>query len=184
MNEIFNQFKEKMDAMIDRLNGEYAALRAGRANPAILDKVMVDYYGTKTPIMQMAAVSVAEARILVIQPWDKSSLKGIEHAIQASDIGINPTNDGNVIRVVFPALTEERRKEICKSIHKMAEDAKVAIRNVRRDAMEKIKALKKSNEITEDDVKNYEKDIQDLTDNHCKDIDNLAAKKEKEIMEI
>ena len=176
--------EEKMDKTISVLQENLAEVRAGRANPAILNKVMVDYYGTKTPIVQMAAVSVAEARILVIQPWDKSSLKEIEHAIQASDIGINPTNDGNVIRIVFPALTEERRKEICKSIHKMAEDAKVAIRNVRRDAMEKIKTLKKSNEITEDDVKNYEKDIQDLTDNHCKDIDNLAAKKEKEIMEI
>ncbi|MBQ9108825.1 MAG: ribosome recycling factor, partial [Oscillospiraceae bacterium] len=148
------------------------------------DKIRVDYYGTPTPINQMAAVSVSEARILVIQPWDKSTMKPIEKAIQSSDIGINPTNDGVVLRIAFPPLTEERRKELCKSVRKLAEDAKVAIRSIRRDANDKFKTMKKNSEITEDDQKNYENDIQKLTDQYCKDIDTEAAAKEKEILEL
>ena len=158
--------------------------RAGRANPAILDKVLVDYYGAPTPINQMAAVSVSEARVLVIQPWDKSTLKTIEKAIQASDIGINPTNDGNVLRLTFPQLTEERRKELVKDIKKMGEDSKVGIRNIRRDTMEKLKALKKDNSITEDDQKDGEKKIQDLTDKFVKKVDSLVSDKEKEVLSI
>ena len=142
-----------MTKSLAALDKEFAAIRAGRANPAVLDKVQVDYYGAPTPVNQMAAISVSEARILVIQPWDKSCLKLIEKAIQASDIGINPTNDGNVLRLTFPQLTEERRKELCKSIKKLGEDAKVAIRSIRRDTMDKLKAMKKNSEITEDDLK-------------------------------
>ena len=150
----------------------------------MLDRVTVDYYGCPTPIQQMAAVSVPEPRILMIQPWDASTLKDIEKAILTSDIGINPQNDGRVIRLSFPPLTEERRKEIVKDVHKTAEESKVAVRNTRRDAIEKLKSLKKSNTITEDDVADGEKKIQNLTDKYCKEIDSLAAVKEKEIMEI
>ena len=177
-------FEEKMNKTISVLEQEYASLRAGRANPAVLDKIRVDYYGAPTPIQQIAAVSVTEARILVIQPWDKSALKAIEKAIQTSDLGINPSNDGTVIRIEFPQLTEERRKELCKQIRKTGEDSKVAIRSIRRDANEKFKALKKNGEVTEDDLKSLEKDIQDLTDKMCKEIDAIAAEKEKEIMSI
>lgn len=184
MNEIFKIAEEKMNKSINSLLGEYAAIRAGRANPAILDKVMVEYYGTPTPVNQMAAVSVPDARTLMIQPWDKSTLKDIERAILTSDIGINPQNDGSVIRLVFPPLTEERRKEIGKNIFKLAEDCKVAIRSIRRDAMDKLKDMKKKSEITEDDLKNGEKKMQDLTDKFCKEIDGIADKKEKEIMEL
>jgi len=184
MNEIFKIAEEKMNKSINSLLGEYAAIRAGRANPAILDKVMVEYYGTPTPVNQMAAVSVPDARTLMIQPWDKSTLKDIERAILISDIGINPQNDGSVIRLVFPPLTEERRREIGKNIFKLAEDCKVAIRSIRRDAMDKLKDKKKKSEITEDDLKNGEKKMQDLTDKFCKEIDGIAAKKEKEIMEL
>jgi len=166
------------------LENEYSAIRAGRANPAVLDKITVDYYGTPTQIQAMAAISVSEARILVIQPWDKSTLRPIEKAIQASDIGINPTNDGTVIRIVFPPLTEERRKEICKQIKKQGEDSKVAIRSIRRDANEKFKALKKSSEVSEDEEKDLEDQMQKMTDKFCKRIDEIAAKKEKEILEI
>ncbi|MBE6885937.1 MAG: ribosome recycling factor [Ruminococcaceae bacterium] len=176
--------KEKMDKSINALGKEYAAIRAGRANPAVLDKVTVDYYGTPSPINQLASISVSEARILVIQPYDASILKGIEKAIQASDIGINPNNDGRVIRITFPPLTEERRREIVKTVSKLAEDAKVAVRSIRRDSIEKFKAMKKASEITEDDLKNCEKDVQDLTDKACKEIDDLAKIKEKEILEI
>ena len=157
MNEIFKVAEEKMNKSINSLLGEYAAIRAGRANPAILDKVTVEYYGTPTPINQMAAVSVPDARTLMVQPWDKSTLKDIERAILMSDIGINPQNDGSVIRLVFPPLTEERRKEIGKNIFKLAEDCKVAIRSIRRDAMDKLKDKKKKSEITEDDLKGAEK---------------------------
>ena len=150
----------------------------------IHDKITVDYYGTPTQIQAMAAISVSEARILVIQPWDKSTLRPIEKAIQASDIGINPTNDGTVIRIVFPPLTEERRKEICKQIKKQGEDSKVAIRSIRRDANEKFKALKKSSEVSEDEEKDLEDQMQKMTDKFCKRIDEIAAKKEKEILEI
>lgn len=184
MTEIFNVAEEKMNKSINSLLGEYAAIRAGRANPAILDKVTVEYYGTPTPVNQMAAISVPDARTLMVQPWDKSTLKDIERAILVSDIGINPQNDGSVIRLVFPPLTEERRKEIGKNIFKLAEDCKVAIRSIRRDAMDKLKDKKKKSEITEDDLKNAEKKMQDLTDKFCKEIDGIAAKKDKEIMEL
>lgn len=184
MKEQMNSAKEKMEKCLNSLKHEYSTIRAGRANPAVLDKVLVDYYGAPTPVNQMAAVSVSEARILVIQPWDKSSLKLIEKAIQASDIGINPTNDGNVIRLAFPQLTEERRKELCKSIKKYGEDCKVAIRSIRRDTMDKLKAMKKNSEITEDDLKDCEKKVQDLTDKFCADADKAVADKEKEIMTV
>ncbi len=184
MKEVINAAKEKMTKSMAALDKEYAAIRAGRANPAVLDKVLVDYYGAPTPVNQMAAVSVAEARILVIQPWDKSSLKLIEKAIQASDIGINPTNDGNVIRLAFPQLTEERRKDLCRNVKKIGEDSKVAIRSIRRDTMEKFKAMKKNSEITEDDLKDCEKKVQDLTDKYVADIDKAIAEKEKEIMTV
>lgn len=184
MKEHLVEFDTKMTKTLNVLHTEYAAIRAGRANPAVLDRITVDYYGTPTPINQMAAISVAEARILVIQPWDKSTLKAIEKAIQSSDIGINPANDGNVIRIPFPQPTEERRKELCKQVAKLAEDSKVAVRSIRRDANEKYKTMKKNGEITEDDLKAYEADIQKLTDKYCKDIDDVAAKKEKEILEI
>lgn len=184
MKETINHAKEKMTKSLNALDKEFAAIRAGRANPAVLDKVMVDYYGAPTPVNQMAAISVSEARILVIQPWDKSSLKLIEKAIQASDIGINPTNDGNVLRLAFPQLTEERRKELCKNIKKLGEDAKVAIRSIRRDTMDKLKAMKKNSEITEDDLKDCEKKVQDITDKFCADADSAVAAKEKEIMTV
>ncbi len=184
MNEIFKVAEEKMNKSINALLNEYATIRAGRANPAVLDRVMVEYYGTPTPINQMAAVSVPDARTLMIQPWDKSTLKDIERAILMSDIGINPQNDGNALRMQFPPLTEERRKELGKSIMKYGEDSKVAIRSIRRDAMDKLKDLKKKSEITEDDLKSAEKKMQDLTDKFCKEIDGIAAKKEKEIMEL
>ncbi|MBQ7288356.1 MAG: ribosome recycling factor [Clostridia bacterium] len=184
MQALIKSMEEKMNKSIAALEREFAAVRAGRATPAILDKVAVDYYGTPTPINQMAAVSVPEGRMLQIQPWDISTLSSIEKAIQASDIGINPTNDGRVIRLVFPPLTEERRKELVKDIKKMAEDTKVAIRSIRRDAIEKLKAMKKNNEITEDDQSNGEKKIQNITDGFCKDVDSVTAAKEKEIMEI
>ena len=184
MKAVMKETEEKMQKTLTRLEKDLSAIRAGRANPAVLDKVVVDYYGAPTPIQQMAAVSVSEARILVIQPWDMSSLKSIEKAILASDIGITPTNDGKVLRLAFPQLTEDRRKELCKSIKKYGEEAKVAVRNVRRDAMDKLKAMKKNSEVTEDDVKNGEKDIQKLTDRYCDDVDKTVADKEKEIMSI
>ncbi len=184
MKATIDNAKEKMNKSLKALDKEFAAIRAGRANPAVLDKVQVDYYGAPTPVNQMAAISVSEARILVIQPWDKSSLKLIEKAIQASDIGINPTNDGNVIRLAFPQLTEERRKELCKNVKKIGEDAKVAIRSIRRDTMDKLKAMKKNSEITEDDLKDCEKKVQDLTDKNCAEADKAVAAKEKEIMTV
>ena len=184
MNGALKSYDEKMQKSIKVLHNELSSIRAGRANPSILDKVMVDYYGTPTAIQQMAAVSVSEARILVIQPWDKTTLGPIEKAIQKSDIGINPTNDGNVIRIAFPQPTEERRKELCKQVNKTAEDTKVAIRAIRRDANDKFKAQKKKSEITEDDLKDLEKETQELTDKYIKEIDKIAAAKEKEILEI
>ena len=173
-----------MEKSIAALENEYSAIRAGRANPAVLDKIMVDYYGVPTKIQQMAAISVAEARVLVIQPWDATTLKSIEKAILTSDLGINPANDGKVLRIAFPQLTEERRKEIVKDIHKMGEEGKVAIRSIRRDANEKLKAMKKNSEITEDDLKDGEKQIQNLTDKFCKKVEEVEKKKEKEMMEI
>lgn len=184
MKQIFKKTEENMQKSLDSLIREYTSIRAGRANPAILDKVMVDYYGTPTAINQLAAVSVSEARTLVIQPWDISCLRGIEKAIQISDIGINPQNDGKVLRIVFPPLTEDKRREIAKSISKMSEDSKVIIRNIRRDSIDALKKLKKDSVITEDDLKQSEKHIQDLTDKFCKRIDEVSEKKEKEIMEI
>ncbi len=184
MNELLKVTEEKMTKTVAVLDREYKSIRAGRANVSVLDKITVDYYGAPTPIQQMAAVSVPEPRILMIQPWDASTLKEIEKAILVSDIGINPQNDGRVIRLSFPPLTEERRKEIVKDVKKTAEESKVAIRNTRRDALEKLKQLQKSSQITEDDQANGEKKIQKLTDNYCKEIDDLSALKEKEILEI
>ena len=184
MNEKIKKAEGKMTKSVDRLKGEFAAIRAGRANPAVLDKAMVDYYGVPTPINQMAAVSVSEARILLIQPWDISTLKAIEKAIMTSDIGITPTNDGKVIRLVFPQPTEEKRKELCKEIKKYGEETKVAVRSIRRDALESLKSMKKEGEITEDDLKDLEKEVQNLTDKFCKNIDNLVSEKEKEIMSL
>ncbi len=184
MQEQMKVLKEKMNKSVDVLKDEFASIRAGRANPAVLDKISVDYYGVPTPIQQMAAVSVSEARVLVIQPWDASTLKSIEKAIYASDIGINPTNDGRIIRLAFPPLTEERRREIAKDISKLSENTKVAIRSIRRDGIEKFKTMKKNSEITEDDLKNCEKQVQDLTDQFCKTVDELSKVKEKEILEL
>lgn len=184
MKEVLDTAKQKMEKCISSLQHEFSTIRAGRANPAVLDKITVDYYGTPTQINAMAAISVSEARILVIQPWDISSMKSIEKAILASDIGITPTNDGKCLRIVFPQLTEERRKELSKQISKYCEEGKVTIRNIRRDAMDKFKAMKKSSEITEDDLKNCEKDIQKLTDKYCEKIDEVGKEKEKEIMTI
>ena len=184
MKELLKNTEEKMNKTVAVLERDYKSIRAGRANIAVLDRITVDYYGCPTPIQQMAAVSVPEPRILMIQPWDATTLKDIEKAILTSDIGINPQNDGRVIRLSFPPLTEERRKDIVKEVRKAAEENKVAIRNTRRDAIEKLKALKKANTITEDDVADGEKKIQNLTDKFCKEIDDLAVLKEKEIMEI
>ena len=184
MKEVFEAAETKMNKTVNALINEYAAIRAGRANPAILDKIAVDYYGVPTPVNQMAAVSVPDARTILIAPWDKSTLKAIEKAIQTSDLGINPQNDGRVIRLVFPQLTEERRKDLTKQVRKYAEDSKVAVRNIRRDAVDYVKKAQKKGELTEDDQKKAEKDIQDLTDKHVKKIDEMCAKKEKELMEI
>ena len=184
MKTVLNTSKEKMEKTLNVLASQFAAIRAGRANPAVLNPIQVDYYGTPTPIVQMAAVSVQDARILVIQPWDKTTLKSIEKAIQASDLGINPSNDGSVIRLVFPQLTEERRKELSKDIKKLGEESKVAVRSIRRDALDKVKTLKKNNEVTDDDVKNFEKDIQKLTDKYIENVDSAVAVKDKEIMSI
>ncbi len=184
MNELIKNTEEKMNKTVAVLERDYKSIRAGRANASVLDRITVDYYGSPTPIQQMAAVSVPEPRILMISPWDASTLKDIEKAILISDIGINPQNDGRVIRLSFPPLTEERRKEIVKDVKRLAEDNKVAVRNTRRDAIEKLKGLKKANSVTEDDVANGEKKIQNLTDKFCKEIDELASIKEKEIMEI
>lgn len=184
MKTVFETAKTKMGKTVNALVSEYGAIRAGRANPQILDKLTVDYYGTPTPINQLGSISVAEARVLVVQPWDKSVLKGIEKAIQTSDIGINPQNDGSVIRLTFPPLTEDRRKELAKEIQKIGENSKVAIRSIRRDCVDKLKAMKKASEITEDDLKDGEKEVQKITDNFIKEVDDLAAAKAKEIMEI
>lgn len=184
MEKVFAMVEEKMGKTVSVLSAEFASIRAGRANSAVLDKIKVDYYGTPTPINQMAAVSVAEARILTIQPWDVSTLHPIEKAIQASDIGINPQNDGRIIRLVFPQLTEERRKELCKDVKKLAEDSRIAVRSIRRDGIDKVKKMEKASEITEDDLKIAEKKLQDLTDKYIKEIDMLADEKEKEIMAI
>ena len=184
MKEILDTTKEKMGKCINALESELATIRAGRANPAVLDKITVDYYGAPTPVNQMASISVSEARILVVQPFDSSTLKSIEKAIQASDLGINPTNDGRVLRIAFPQLTEDRRKELCKQVSKICEESKIAVRNVRRDALDKLKAKKKNSEITEDDLKEAEKNVQKLTDKFIENIDEVGADKDKEIMSI
>lgn len=184
MKEVYNYTTEKMEKTVAHLKRDYASIRAGRASAAVLDKITVDYYGTPTPINQLASVSVAEARILTIQPWDKSVLHGIEKAIQASDLGINPQNDGVVIRLTFPKLTEDSRKTIVKDVNKMAEDAKVAVRAIRRDAMDKLKKMQKASEITEDDLKNGEEKVQKITDDFVKEVDKVAKAKEAEVMEI
>lgn len=174
----------KMNKAIDALMNDYASIRAGRANPAILDKITIEYYGAQTPLAQVGTISVPEARSLVIQPWDATVLKEIEKAILASDLGLTPNNDGKVIRLNFPPLTEERRKELCKSISKRGEEAKVAVRNIRRDSLEAYKKQKKNNEITEDDLKDIEDKIQKLTDKFVKKIEEITSDKEKEIMEV
>ena len=177
-------FEEKMKKSIESYKLELDTVRAGRANAKILDRITVDYYGTPTPINQLGTISVSDARTLVIQPWDSTILKEIEKSILASDIGITPANDGKLIRLVFPQLTEERRKDLKKQVSKLGEDAKVAIRNIRRDAMDKAKDMKKNSEMTEDEQKASEKTVQDLTDKYIKEIDVITASKEKEIMEI
>lgn len=184
MNETISKAESRMEKRLSHLADDYAAIRAGRANPAVLDKIMVDYYGAPTPVNQLAAVSITEARTLMIQPWDASVLRSIEKAIQTSDLGINPQNDGKALRIVFPPLTEDRRKEIVKEVSKMGEETKVSVRNVRRDAVDKVKAMKKNGEITEDDLKKAEKKIQDLTDKFVKEVDKMAEKKQKEVMAI
>lgn len=180
----YPEITEKMDKTLNHLASEFETIRVGRANPTVLNKVTVDYYGTPTPVQQVGTVSTPDPRTLTIQPWDSSLLKAIEKAILASELGITPQNDGRVIRLSFPQLTEDRRKELTKVAAKKAEEAKVAVRGIRRDAMEVFKAQKKKSEITEDDLKNIEKDIQDLTDNKIKEIDKMLEKKNKEITEI
>jgi ribosome recycling factor len=180
----YKDIESKMSKAISALKEELVGVRAGRANPAILDKITVDYYGVPTPVNQLASISVPEARVIVIQPWEARLLKDIEKAIQKSDIGINPSNDGKVIRLVFPVPTEERRKELTKQVRKFGENAKVAIRNIRRDAMEEFKVQKKNSEITEDDLKVAENDVQKLTDKYIAEIDKVVELKEKEIMEV
>ena len=184
MEKVFAMVEEKMGKTVSVLSAEFASIRAGRANSAVLDKIKVDYYGTPTPINQMAAVSVAEARILTIQPWDVSTLHPIEKAIQASDIGINPQNDGRIIRLVFPQLTEERRKEMVKQCRGYAEEARVAVRNQRRDANTKIERAKKDAELPEDEARRAEEQVQKLTDKYIAEVDAMLKKKEADVMEI
>jgi len=184
MNPKCEQYKVKMEKTIEVMKHEFNTIRAGRANVAVLDKITVDYYGAPTPIQQIASVSTPEPRMLAIQPWDASALKLIEKAILASDLGINPTNDGKIIRLLFPQLTEERRRDLTKEVKNMAEGGKVAIRNIRRDAMDAYKKKLKASEITEDDHKKSEKELQDLTDKYIKKIDEKCAAKEKELLEI
>ena len=184
MLEALKSYEAKMSKSIDSVAADFAAVRAGRANASVLDRITVDYYGSPTPIQQIASISSPDPRTLVIQPWDTTLLKEIQKAIQASDLGINPQNDGKVVRLVFPQLTEERRKDLTKQVKKYAEDAKVAMRNIRRDGMDYIKKLKKNSEITEDDQKKAEKDLQDLLDKYIKRADEALAAKEKELMSI
>ena len=184
MDTVFEKTKARMEKCLDSLERDFDTVRAGRANPNILNNVMVEYYGTPTPLNQMAAISVPEPRLLVIQPWDAGTLRDIEKAINIAEIGINPQNDGKVIRLAFPQMTEEDRKRIVKDISKRAEEAKVAVRNIRRDSMDDIKKLKKNNEITEDDQKDGEKKLQDITDKYIKSVDDMTKKKEDEILSI
>ena len=184
MSPEIKNYDEKMLKTIEVVKANFASVRAGRANAGVLDRITVEYYGTPTPLNQVAAVSSPDPRTLVIQPWDGSLLKAIEKAIQTSDLGINPQNDGRVLRLAFPQLTEERRKELAKQVRKYGEEAKVAVRNIRRDAMDKFKKEQKKGEITEDDLKDLEKDMQKLTDDYTKEVDKLTAAKEKELFEI
>ena len=184
LKDEYKVFETKMRKSIDSVAADFAAVRAGRANAAVLDRILVDYYGTPTPIQQIAAIASPDPRTLLITPWDVSAVRSIEKAIQESDLGINPANDGKSLRLAFPQLTEERRKELVKQIGKYAEGGKVAIRNIRRDAVDKFKTMKKNGELTEDDVKIAEKDIQKMTDDMCKEIDKLLAAKEKELMAV
>ena len=184
LQDEYKVYEGKMGKSIDSVAADFASVRAGRANAAVLDRIMVDYYGSPTPIQQIAAISSPDPRSLVIAPWDATAVKAIEKAIQNSDLGINPQNDGKSIRLNFPQLTEERRKELVKQIRKYAENGKVAVRNIRRDAMEHFKKLEKASEITEDEMKQAEKDLQKLTDDSCKKLDELLAKKEKELMAV
>lgn len=184
MHEVLIKAESKMQKAIKHLENEYASIRAGRANPAILDKIMVNYFDTPTPINQLAAIAVPEARMLTIQPWDTSVLRMIEKAIQSSDLGVNPQNDGRIIRLVFPQPTEERRKDLVKDISKLAEESKIAVRAVRRDAIDKLKALKKKSELSEDDLRELEKDAQKITDKYCNNADTVFEEKKKEVMEI
>lgn len=184
MKELYQEYDVKMQKTIEVVVSDFAGVRAGRANAAVLDKITVEYYGTETPIQQVASISTPDARTLVIQPWDGTLLKAVEKALLASELGINPQNDGKVIRLIFPQLTEERRKELTKQVKKYGEGGKVAIRNIRRDAMEAFKKKEKASEITEDDLKQAEKDLQKLTDDSCKELDALLAKKEKELMAV
>lgn len=184
MDALLTTYSEKMQKTISLLKSDYASVRAGRANPAVLDKIVVDYYGAPMAINQMASVSVTEARMLTIQPYDATAIKNIEKAIQASDLGINPMNDGRVIRLTFPTPTEERRRELSKEVRKMAEDAKIALRSIRRDALEKFKKQQKASEITEDDYSRLEDEMQKLIDDKSKEVDEISKNKEKEIMEI
>ena len=183
-DEMYLPFEDKMKKTISVLREDLGSIRAGRANPMVLDKIMVDYYGVPTPINQLGNISVPEARVIIIQPWEAKVLKDIEKAIQKSDLGINPNNDGRVIRLSFPVLTEERRKELIKTIRKTGEESKVAVRAIRRDAVESFKKMKKNSELTEDDLKDAEKEIQTMTDGFITDIDKVVGEKEKEIMEI
>ena len=184
MSVDFKEYGRRMDKALDHLQEEFDAVRAGRANPKVLDRITVEYYGQETALNGVATISSPDARTLVIQPWDNTLLKDIQKAIQTSDLGINPQNDGRVIRLVFPQLTEDRRKELVKQVKKYAEDAKVAMRNIRRDGMDYVKKLKKNNEITEDDQKKAEKDLQDLLDKMIKKVDDATALKEKELMAL
>lgn len=184
MSDYCKSYDAKMGKTIEVVKGDFASVRAGRANAGVLDRIQVEYYGTPTPIQQVASISTPDPRTLAIQPWDASLLRAIEKAIQTSDLGINPSNDGRVIRLAFPQLTEERRVELTKQVRKYGENGKVAIRNIRRDAIESFKALKKNSEITEDQFKDLEDEMQKLTDKRCKEIDVLTAEKEKELMAV
>ena len=184
MSDFVKDAESKMQKTIEAVKADFASVRADHANASVLDRVQVEYYGSPTPLNQVASISSPDPRQLVIQPWDSSLLREIEKAILTSELGINPQNDGKVIRLTFPQLTEERRKELTKQVHKYAEGGKVAVRNIRRDMMDKIKAAKKISEITEDDAKDYEKKLQDVTDKYVKKLDELAAEKEKELMSV
>ncbi len=184
MEERIKKYEDKMQKSLDNYQGELASIRAGRANPHILDKIKVDYYGTPTGLQQVGNVSIPEARVIMIKPYDKTMLKSIEKALQVSDIGINPSNDGTAIRLVFPELTEDRRKELCKDVKKKGEECKVAVRNIRRDGVDAFKKLSKSEDVSEDIVKDLQDELQKVTDKYIKKVDEAAAEKEKEIMTV